>query len=153
VLLQICRLKKNGKYFIRKAAQQAVSVERKTPRQLWALSAATEAATNTFGTTSQDGVPPQNPVIAEAMRTSVETNPYERSLRENIKKQERYAAMIPDEVLDQLDTVGELPSVAEKRLQQSRIGAMENTLAVLSKRKRLQPKTEMLITRLSRFQY
>ncbi len=153
MLLQICRLKKNGKYFIRKAAQQAVSVERKTPRQLWALSAATEAATNTFGTTSQDGVPPQNPVIAEAMRTSVETNPYERSLRENIKKQERYAAMIPDEVLDQLDTVGELPSVAEKRLQQSRIGAMENTLAVLSKRKRLQPKTEMLITRLSRFQY
>lgn len=151
MLLQICKL--NGKYYIRKPALQAVDVEHKTSRQLWALSAATEAATNTFGTTSQDGVPPQNPVIAEAMRTSVETNPYERSLRENIKKQERYAAMIPDEVLDQLDTVGELPSVAEKRLQQSRIGAMENTLAVLSKRKRLQPKTEMLITRLSRFQY
>ena len=153
MLLQICRLKKNGKYFIRKAAQQAVSVERKTPRQLWALSAATEAATNTFGSTSQDGVPPQNPAIAEAMRSSVETNPYERTPRENIKKQEYYATLIPDDVLDQLDTVGELPSAAEKIMQLNRAEAMESTLAVLSKRKRMQSRTEMLITRLNRFQY
>lgn len=150
MLLQVCR--RNGRNYIRRAAEQSLSADAKTPRQLYVLAEATEAATNTFGSRSVDGRPPQNRAISEAVGASPRTNPYPRTLPGNIKKQEKYLSMISDEVLDTLDTAGELPSIAENLMEERR-AAMTERMLNWPPAKRLKPETEMMLTAISRFRW